>query len=93
MPKDTVDITLDLRNNRREITTTLTHQVAPKDILIHQKGNKPTPYVTLQQAADTTRCIHIAYVAEGYTDAEMPVFLKDAQELQRPSSPTNPSRA
>ncbi len=55
-------------------------QVAPKDILIHQKGNKPTPYVTLQQAADTTRCIHIAYVAEGYTDAEMPVFLKDAQE-------------
>ena len=80
MPKDTVDITLDLRNNRREITTTLTHQVAPKDILIHQKGNKPTPYVTLQQAADTTRCIHIAYVAEGYTDAEMPVFLKDAQE-------------
>ena len=67
MPKDTVDITLDLRNNRREITTTLTHQVAPKDILIHQKGNKPTPYVTLQQAADTTRCIHIAYVAEGYT--------------------------
>ena len=67
-------------NNRREITTTLTHQVAPKDILIHQKGNKPTPYVTLQQAADTTRCIHIAYVAEGYTDAEMPVFLKDAQE-------------
>lgn len=80
MPKDTVDITLDLRNNRREITTTLTHQVAPKDILIHQKGNKPTPYVTLQKAADTTRCIHIAYVAEGYTDAEMPVFLKDAQE-------------
>ena len=51
MPKDTVDITLDLRNNRREIMTSLTHQVAPKDILIHHKGDNPTPYETLQAAA------------------------------------------
>ena len=80
MPKDTVDVTLDLRNNRREVMTTLTHQVVPTDILIHHKGDKPTPYVTLQQAADTARCIHIAYVAEGYTKAEMPTFLHDAQE-------------
>lgn len=80
MPKDTVDINVDLRNNRREVMTSLTHQVAPTDILIHQMGNQPTPYETLQQAADTTKCIHIAYVAEGYTEAEMPVFLKDAKE-------------
>ena len=80
MPKDTVDITLDLRNNRREITTSLTHQVVPTDILIHHKGEHSTPYTVLQQAADTTHCIHIAYVAEGYTPAEMTTFLKDAQE-------------
>lgn len=80
MPKDTVDVTLDLRNNRREITASMTHQVAPKDILIHQKGSHPTPYVTLQQATDTTHCIHIAYVAEGYTKEEMPIFLQDAKE-------------
>ena len=80
MPKDTVDITLDLRNNRREITTSLTHQVVPTDILIHHKGEHPTPYTVLQQAADTTHCIHIAYVAEGYTSAEMATFLKDAHE-------------
>ena len=55
MPKDTVDITVDLRNNRREVMTSLTHQVAPKDILIHQMGNQTTPYETLQQAADTTK--------------------------------------
>ncbi|MBR0269516.1 MAG: peptidase M64, partial [Prevotella sp.] len=29
MPKDTVDVTVDLRNNRREITSTLTHTVVP----------------------------------------------------------------
>lgn len=80
MPKDTVDITLDLRNNRREVMTSLTHQVVPTDILIHHKGEEKTPYITLQQAEDTTKCIHIAYVAEGYTPAEMPIFLKDAKD-------------
>lgn len=80
MPKDTVDITLSLFNNRREVTTSLTHQVAPKDILIHHKGERPTPYETIQQATDTSRCIHIAYVAEGYTEAEMGTFLKDVNE-------------
>ena len=80
MPKDTIDITIDLRNNRREITTSFTHQVAPKDILIHHKGEHPTPYATLQQAADTTHCIHIAYVAEGYKPEEMPIFLQDAKD-------------
>lgn len=80
MPKDTVDITINLYNNRREVTATLTHQVAPTDILIHHKGEHPTPYTTLQQAADTTRSIHIAYLAEGYTDKEMDTFLQDAQE-------------
>lgn len=80
MPKDTVDITIDLRNNRREIMCTFTHTVVPTDILIKHIGfSNVTPYTTLLQAADTTRCIHIAFLAEGYTEAEMPVFIKDAQ--------------
>lgn len=80
MPKDTVDITIDLRNNRRKIMTTLTHTVVPTDILIHHIGERNrTPYLTLQQAADTTRCIHIAYVAEGYQEQEMQTFVDDAK--------------
>ena len=79
-PKDTVNITVDLRNNRREIVTTLTHQVVPSDILIRHIGESDiTPYDLLQQARDTARCIHIAFVAEGYTESEMPIFLKDAE--------------
>ena len=79
MPKDTVDITVDLRNNRRQIMATLTHTVAPNDILIRHIGEQNlTPYVTLQQAADTSRCIHIAYVAEGYQEQEMQTFIDDA---------------
>lgn len=79
MPRDTVDITVDLRNNRREVVSTLTHRVAPTDILIRHTGERPTPYTTLQQAADTAHCIHIAFVAEGYTEAEMDTFLADAR--------------
>lgn len=81
MPKDTADITVDLRDNRRQVTSSLTHTVVPSDILIRHIGEKGvTPYVTLQQADDTTRCIHIAYIAEGYTKAEMPLFLEDARK-------------
>lgn len=79
-PKDTADVTIELRDNRRRVTTTLTHTVVPTDILIRRIGEKyVTPYETLQKAADPTRCIYIAYIAEGYTDAEMPAFLNDCR--------------
>ena len=80
MPKRTVKVTLDLRDNRRQISASLTHVVNPNDILIRHIGEKGVnPYVYLQKAADTTRCIRIAYVAEGYTKAEMSKFLEDAR--------------
>lgn len=80
MPKHKVNITIDLRNNRREIIKSFTHTVDPEDILIKQIGFKNiTPYTTLSQAEDTTHCIHIAFLAEGYTKDEMHMFLNDAQ--------------
>lgn len=80
MPKDVVDITVDLRDNRQKIVTTMTHVVNPSDILIRHIGfNYVTPYITLQAAEDTTKCIHIAYVAEGYSKDEMSTFLEDAR--------------
>lgn len=78
MPKDTVEITINLMNNRREVTSTLTHQVVPSDILIRHIGERNvTPYVTIQKAADPEKCIHVAYVAEGYTTDEMNMFIAD----------------
>ncbi|MCB6901294.1 IgA Peptidase M64 [Hoylesella buccalis] len=81
MPKDTVDITVTLNDNRRETITQLTHTVAPSDILIKRIGERNrTPFETLQTAQDTSRCIHIAFLAEGYRTNEMDIFLKDAAE-------------
>ncbi|MBR1402176.1 MAG: peptidase M64 [Prevotella sp.] len=80
MPKDSVDITVELYNNRRRVMTSLTHLVDPKDILIRHIGERNvTPYITLQLAKDTANCIHIAYLAEGYTQEEMPTFIEDAK--------------
>lgn len=81
MPKDTVDVTLELRDNRREVCASETHQVVPTDILIRPIGYKNvTPYETLLQADDTTRCIRLAFLAEGYRAEEMETFVADARQ-------------
>lgn len=80
MPRDTADVTVDLRDNRRQVCARLTHQVVPTDILIRPIGQHGvTPYELLQQAADTANCIHLAYLAEGYRAEEMGTFIADAR--------------
>ena len=91
-PKHPVSITVQLRDFHNRVTASLRHDVSPGDILIRHPASVATPlssqsvatpsrprYVTLQQAADTTRCIHIAYVAEGYTEAQMDAYLDDCR--------------
>lgn|SRR5574344_36977 len=79
-PQKTVTVTVDLFDFHQKIVTTLTHTVDPKDILIRHIGERGvTPYITLQKAANTNKCIHIAYVSEGYKREEMSTFLADAK--------------
>lgn len=79
-PKSTVEIKVELFDYHDQVITRLTHKVDPKDILIRKAGERQiTPHVTLQQAADTARCIRVAFVAEGYQQQEMDVFLNDCR--------------
>ncbi len=79
-PKRTVNIKVELIDYHRRTIASFKHTVDPKDILIRRLGDSHVmPYETLNKAADTTRCIHIAYVAEGYTEAEMDSFLNHAR--------------
>lgn len=81
MPRKAVNITVELRDSHHRRVCSLTHRVDPADILIAHRGERGvTPFVTLQQAADTLHCIHLAYVAEGYTSAEMPQFIQHCHE-------------
>ncbi len=77
-PQQPVRIKVELRDYHDKVTAELVHEVDPRDILIRQlQRKKEAPYITLQQAADTTSCIHIAYVAEGYSAEQMDQYLDD----------------
>lgn len=79
-PRHDADITVELHDYHGNITATMTHSVCPEDILIRHLGEQDiTPYITLQTAADTSKCIHISYVAEGYKKEEMDAFISDAK--------------
>ena len=79
-PKDSVEIKVELFDYHDRVVSAITHTVDPQDILIRKTGeHKVTPYDVLHQAADTSHCIHIAFVAEGYTADEMDHYLDDCQ--------------
>ena len=79
-PKAPVSITVELHDYHDKVNATMTHDVDPKDILIRKAGERNVmPYTTLQQAADTSRCIHIAFVAEGYQADEMARYIEDCK--------------
>lgn len=81
MPRQMVDVHVQLTDFHDSVTAQLTHTVDPDDILIRRKGfDSHTPYTTLQQPADSTHAIRIAYVAEGYTKDEMELFRSDCRE-------------
>ena len=80
-PKAPVEIKVELFDYHDQVVNSLTHTVDPKDILIRKAGDHHvTPYQVLHQAADTSRCIHIAFVAEGYTSDEMDKYIDDCQK-------------
>lgn len=79
-PKHTVNVSVELFDYHNRTIAKLNHTIDPTDILIRRTGDRRvTPYETLSEAVDTNRCIHIAYVAEGYTADEMADFISDAK--------------
>jgi len=80
-PKAPVEIKVELFDYHDKVVNSLTHTVDPKDILIRKAGEQAiTPYDVLHQACDTSRCIRIAFVAEGYTVDEMDHYLSDCRK-------------
>ena len=81
MPKESVEVSLELRNSRHDVIASMTHRIDPHDILMTPLGEQGIlPYTTLQAPKDSSRAIHIAFVAEGYTEDEMEDYLADARK-------------
>lgn len=79
-PKQAATVTIELRNAYQKVSSSLTHDIDPKDILIHQRGEADiTPFRYLMKNGPADKCIDLAIMAEGYTNAEMELFYKDAQ--------------
>ena len=79
-PKKEAIVTIELMNAQRQVAASLTHEVRPNDILIHDRGvSRITPHRYLHQGGDSKDCIDVAILAEGYTEAEMDMFYNDAQ--------------
>lgn len=74
-------VSVELRNNHRAVTARFTHRIDPEDILIRRTDSLPVaPHRYLLRSDAPERAIDIAVVAEGYTEAEMSVFMTDAQK-------------
>lgn len=79
-PKKEAVVTVSLKNARQEVCASLTHEIRPDDILIHQRGTaRITPHRYLHQGGSIEDCIDVAILAEGYTEAEMDLFYRDAE--------------
>ena len=81
MPKKPVEVSLELRNSRHDVIASMTQRIDPHDILMTPLGEQGIlPYTTLQAPKDSSRAIHIAFVAEGYTEDEMEDYLADVRK-------------
>ena len=79
-PKKETIVNIVLKDVRHKINASLTHEIKPADILIHQRGTGHiTPHRYLLQNGSPEECIDVAIMAEGYTEKEMDLFYKDAR--------------
>lgn len=79
-PKKEAIVTIALKNAHQQVCASLTHEIHPDDILIHQRGTEHiTPHRYIHQSGGIKDCIDVAILAEGYTEAEMELFYKDAE--------------
>lgn len=76
LPKQPVDVVCTLFDSHRQVTSQLRHRVDPRDILIRDRsGEKRTTWKYVRQGGDSRDCIDVAFVAEGFSQAQMDDFL------------------
>lgn len=76
-PKRPVRITVTLTDTHNRVCAEMTHRADPKDILIRRLDGAGIPNRYILRSGDPSRCIDVAFVAEGYTESEMEKFYDD----------------
>ena len=79
-PKKEVFVEITLLSNEGEKQASLRHKINPKDPLIRNMDKRTaTPHEYLLRSSSPEECIDVAIIAEGYTEAEMEIFMQDAR--------------
>lgn len=83
MPRQPVEIEINLYDFRQKPVASLTHRFDPADILIRNLSvNAPTlPTKKIIHSGSPADCIDIAILAEGYAESELPQFYSDAAKF------------
>lgn len=80
-PKNETLVTVELFNERHEVSASFTHTVRPDDILIKKIGqNNVTEHKYLLKSGSPENCIDVVIMAEGYSRGDMQTFYRDAQK-------------
>lgn len=83
-PKKKVKVTLQLFDSHQRVTSRLTTQIDPADILIRPLDKvSPLPHKFLLKSGSMEKCIDIAVLAEGYRTEEMDMFYQDAEQMSK----------
>lgn len=79
-PRRTVEIEVELDQIDRRTMARQSFYFNPRDILVRRRHLEPAlEHEYVHRGGDPRACIDIAILAEGYTQAEMPAFLRDAR--------------
>ena len=93
-PKKEAIVTISLKNAHQQVSASLTHEIRPDDVLIHQRGTAHiTPHHYIHQSGSVEDCIDVAILAEGYTEAEWTCSIKMRKLLAKHFSATSRSRS
>lgn len=83
-PKREAIIDICLLDMRHEPIAQMSHRFDPKDILVkNRSGFAALPHKYVHKGADPSRAIDFAFLAEGYTEAEMDSFYRHAEMAAR----------
>ena len=80
MPHAKAEVAVQLFDVHGNVSAYMKHEVDPKDVLVRKLNPTPAKHKYIMKGGSPQECIDVAIVAEGYTDAEMDLFYKDAQE-------------
>ena len=80
MPSEKALVKIELYDFRGGVSSSLTHEVDPSDILIRRIDAQPVAHEYILKSGSPDSCIDVAVVAEGYTAEEMDLFYEDARK-------------